>query len=263
MPSEDLMRAILAGPQAVEDEEEIGPAKPIGIPKTFRPFVKPLSGPMSADAAERRGAANTAREPYYDGSEFAPRTLSPEARARLQRAMAQAGLIGKNSTYRLGVWDETSVKAYKKVLSYANQGGLDADTALQELMMAPQFDAEGLESGLGGGAAPVEPGNVSRTTNPLSIEAQMQAVARERLGRKLNTKEVAKFAALYSGMEKGYNAKMNAAEDTVAAGGDVTIEEQAPLDVAADQFIDSNYANEAGGQDAYGYLGALKNLLGA
>lgn len=261
MASDDLLRLIAAGPSGGGEEPVQGRAKPIGVPETFMPYVQQPSGPISADAAERRGPA-VAREPYYDGAEYGPRSLSPETRARMQAAMAQAGLIGKRDTYRLGVWDETSVKAYKKVLAYANQGGLDADTALSELLQAPQYDAEGLEAG-GAGALQPDPGKVTATTSALSLEEQVQQTARQRLGRKLRANEVSKFVTLFQGMEGGFNDTAASMQETAAVTGqDASIEEIPTADVAAEQFVDADYAQEAAGQDAYGYLNALRGLIG-
>lgn len=257
MAGEDLLALIAAGPGGAV--ETAGPGKPIGIPETFVPYVKPYvpSGRVSPDQAERRAMGAVPRDPYYDGSEYAPRSLSPETRARLQQAMAQAGLIGDNDTYRLGVWDETSSKAYKKVLAYANQGGLDADTALQELL-AQQYDINGLPTGL-----EQDPGRVTATTSALTLEAQVQQAAQSRLGRRLKASEVSKFVSVFQGMEGSFNTSASAMQDEAASSGqDASIESIPSADVAADQFIDSNHAQEAAGQDAYGYLGALRDLLG-
>lgn len=251
--------AILSGPP-VGAVEQTGQAKAIGIPDTFVPYVKPFapSGRMSPDQAERRGIGAAPREPYFDGAEFGPRSLSPETRARLQSAMAQAGLIGENDTYRLGVWDETSTKAYKKVLAYANQGGIDADTALDELLQSQMYDMNGLAGGL-----EPDPGRVTSTTSSLTLEAQVQAAAQARLGRKLRAGEVSKFAAIYQGMEGGFNSKVSSMQDQAAATGqDASVEEIPSADVAADQYIDSNFAQEEAGQSTSGYLDALRGLLG-
>lgn len=255
--SDELLALINAGPSGGAAADTVGPAKPIGIPDTFQPYI-PERGPVSADQAERspgRGAA----QPYYDGAEFGPRTLSPEARARIQSAMAQAGLIGKNDTFRVGVWDETSAKAYKKVLAYANQGGIMAEDALQELLDAPQMDGDGSV----GGELQQEPGKVSSTTSAVSLEEQMQQAARSRLGRKLRSNEIAKFVSIYQGMETGFNSKANAMQDEAAVSGeDASIEEIPGIDAASSQFIDANYAQEEAEQSSYGYLEALKNLVG-
>lgn len=247
MASEDLLALIAAGPQGgAATGSGQGPSKPIGIPESFRP-TRPDGGPRFV------------REPYYDGAEYGPRTLSPEARARLQAAMAQAGLIGKNDTYRLGVWDETSAKAYKAVLAYANQGALNADEALQELIATPRMDAEGREVG----QLEVDPGKVTATTSPLALEEQIQQSARQRLGRRLKRSEVQKFVTLYQGMEGSFNATATSMQENAAVTGeDASIEAMPTADVAAEQFVDSNFAQEEAGQDAYGYLNALRGLLG-
>lgn len=254
MALEDLLAAIEAGPGGGEAVQQ-GPSRPIGIPESFRPSMYD----PSRRSASGGPAPRFVPDPYYDGAEYAPRNLSPESRARLQSAMAQAGLIGKNDTYRLGVWDETSVKAYKKVLAYANQGGLRWEQALEELRNTPQMNADGLEVGLD-----QDPGRVTAATSALTLEAQIQAAAQARLGRKLKSSEVAKFVNVFQGMEGSFNTTASVMQDEAAATGqDATVEDIPSPDVAADQFIDSNFAQEAAGQDAYGYLGALRNLIGA
>lgn len=181
---------------------------------------------------------------------------------KLQRRLIAIGILDPKKT-PIGDYDEDTFSAFSAI----NERTARFNAVGKKLTPSDvlgMIEKSALAAGFGQDAeeTAIEPGNVNRTTNPLTIEQQMQEVARVRLGRKLNTKEVQKFVSLYRGMEGGYNAKMNAAEDAVQAGGDATIEEQAPVGAAADQFIDANYTNEAGGQDAYGYLGALKNLLG-
>lgn len=247
MASLDELMAALDGSGATEQS---GPGKAIGIPETFVPYMY--------DNTRRSKAGGPAPRfvpaPYYDGAEFAPRTASPESRARLQAAMAQAGLIGENDTYRLGVWDETSIKAYKKVLAYANQGSIGAEQALEELLQGAQGMAGDLEA---------DPGRVTSTTSAMTLEAQVQAAAQARLGRKLRTGEVSKFVSVYQGMEGGFNSKVASMQDQAAASGqDVSIEEIPTADVAAEQYIDANFAQEEAGQSSYGYLEALRGLLG-
>lgn len=263
-----------AGVEVGEQEERVSGAnrergKFYGVGDDYaavRP-ARPHSRPANPRQAD--GIAERVTTPRYQTASDDDRrllmNLGPEAVRQVQMALSEVGLIKPNSAYRVGVVDNTTRNAFADLLGYANQEGLDWKTALVKYAgeggMEGDGDAVG-SGGVGGGGGAVEPGDVNRATNQLTIEQQMQQVARERLGRKLNAKEVSKFVSLYRGMERGYNAEMNAAEDIVEAGGDATIEEQAPVGAAADQFIDSNYANEAGGQDAYGYLGALKNLLG-
>lgn len=116
-----------------------------------------------------------------------------------------------------------------------------------------------------GGGAPVEtePGRITPATSSLTLEEQVQQAARAQLGRKLKSSEVSKFVSIYQGMEGTFQATASAMEDEAAASGQNASIQQIPsADVAASQYIESNFAQEAAGQDAYGYLGALRNLLG-
>lgn len=194
---------------------------------------------------------------YATGSEYRMRSLSPERIAALQSTLVSAGLIGKKQTFRIGVWDEVSASAYRKVLAYANQGGIDEDTALSEL----QYNGLGGLAGPGD-QTPIKQGRVQTVTPATTLEQQVQQTAQDRLGRKLRKDEVTKFVTLYGGIEKSYNANERAAADAADQGTDTTLTAPPSVDAAATQFMDSKYATEAAGQDTLGYLGALQQLVG-
>jgi hypothetical protein len=245
----------------------------IGVPDDYVAAGNVIPTTTFSDRTGRAGTAylpGVAAPTYVTGSEYRMRALSPERIAALQSQLARAGLIGPKQTFRVGVWDEVSAAAYRKVLAYANQGGIDEDSALNDL----QFDAasnrgvlmrgDGAVAGGSGSAAPKapEPGNVTRLTSGTSLEEQIQQAARNRLGRKLRKSEVSRFVSIYHGIEKEDSAALNAADDQVQAGADVTITEAPTPDTAASQFMDHNYAQEEAGNKAFGYLQAIQNLVG-
>jgi len=202
---------------------------------------------------------------YAEGTEFGPRMLSPERIAQLQQALIGAGLITKKQTFRVGVWDETSSKAYRNVLAYANQGGIDADTALSELTFNAASGKGGLIHGDGSGAdggSAGRQGRVQTLTPAVTLEEQVQQSARSRLGRKLRKSEVSRFVSVYNGIEKRSNAQELSAANTADAGGDTTLTAPPSTDVAASQFLDSNNAQEEAGVHTLGFLDVIKQMVG-
>ena len=238
----------------------LGPTTPqyLGVPEGYRsPRVRPPGATryenpdlLLGDAAGYRGST----APLYTESDiFAPTGLSAERVAQLQRMMDAAGVF-RGATYRLGVWDATSQRAYQTVLEYANVAGIDVNEALDELVASPQKTAT---------PETPDPGSIDKVSAPMTLEAQVQQAAQQRLGRKLRKSEVSKFVALYQGLERKDNAAFRSAQDTAKTGKDVELVQQAPgADVAAEDFVGEQFGQEAAAQDAYGYFDALKNLLG-
>lgn len=65
---------------------------------------------------------------YREGDEFNPGGWTQERRARMQRMLADSGLL--RTAYRSGFWGPESVSAYRALLSLANtQGMKDTETA--------------------------------------------------------------------------------------------------------------------------------------
>ena len=227
------------------------PVQYLGVPEGYQ-----APNPYGGFSGFGYVPAKTQAPKYQDADVLAPGALSPERIAQLQEQLAKAGLYGgKKAVYRLGLWDDATQSAWAKVLSYANQSGLGQDDALSSLVAHPLPKDPATDGS--------DPGKVSKLTDAPTLEAQVQQAAQRRLGRKLRSSEVAKFVSLYQGLERKDNATYGAAQDAAAEGKDTTITPQAPgADVAAGDFIDSNNAQEAAGQDAYGYFDALKTLIG-
>lgn len=201
---------------------------------------------------------------YVTGSEYRMRSLSPERIAQLQQTLATAGLIGKKQVFRVGVWDETSAAAYRKVLAYANQGGIDEDTALAEIQYHADTGQGALMFGDGRSADGTTgtQGRVQHLTPAVTLEEQVQQSAQNRLGRKLRKNEVDKFVSIYSGIEKHTNAQEITAADDAAQGIDSTVTDPPSIDVAASQYLDHGFAQEEAGQHAYGFLDIIKRMVG-
>lgn len=185
--------------------------KPIGVPEGYvvdRPeFVPLLPGQMGPPTL-----ASAATPPrYFDGDEWGPASLSAEDRARLQRAMVDAGVITKGTKFRLGIWDDASRGAYADLLAFANGAGLDARSALAEYArMAELYDDEERA-----GRAPL----VVRQSNPDDLRATFETVARRRMGRKLRPDEAERFVKAYQAEEATVQTQAYGAAET---GGVVT-----------------------------------------
>lgn len=187
--------------------------------------------------------------------------MGPEALADLQEAMGTLGLIKPTATYRRGVVDTTTRKAFQQILGYANQNGFD-DWRQAIASYAQSSGVRGDGTVVGPAAAPVEQGDVTQLTDAVTLEQQVQQSAQQRLGRKLRSKEVERFVSIYNGIERKEAQGRFGAQDAAEQGQDMTITGAPSVGAATEQFIDSDFAQEEAGQAAYGYLDALKGLVG-
>ncbi len=193
--------------------------------------------------------------------------LPPETLADLQDALREVGLIGKTG-YRKGVVDEPTRKGFEELLGFANQTGATWQEALAQYAAAPQVSDDDREVF----QQPADPGFVNRLTPRLTLEAQVQQAAERRLKRRLRGKELQRFIDVYQDMETGanrasYEAQLAAAptpqeDGSELEGTDSTIFDVPSADVAADQFIDNRFGQEAAGQSTYDYFLALQQLIG-
>lgn len=178
--------------------------------------------------------------------------------AALQRRLVSAGILDSKKV-RFGDYDDDTYSAFVAInertarFNAVGKKFTPNDVLGMIERNAPPIEAERAE---------IRQGRVSRRSNPLELEGQVQQTAQQRLGRKLRKNEVQKFLTLYQGLEGQENARAMQAADQVEAGVDVTMTDAPSPGAAADQFLESRFAQEAAGQDAYGYLGALRSLIG-
>jgi hypothetical protein len=175
----------------------------IGMPKGYVPVRPGVGGPVSIRQAERGVQYGPVITPprYRMGDEMEPRSYSAEMIARLQQQLAAAGLIGPETRFRVGVWDSTSVNAYKNLLGYANQGGISREDALQALLTAPQ--ARGAEGILGGTAPRFEQRlNAYEFTDPARVRQTAEAAFQAALGRKPKKDELDTFVQTWQSQEQ-------------------------------------------------------------
>lgn len=225
---EDLLAQQPTATEAQEDDLGY-----IGMPKGYVPTSAGYGGPVSPGQAERLASGGRFREPqitpprYKVGAEMEPRSYSPEMIARLQQQLAAAGLIGPSTRYRLGVWDSTSISAYKQLLAFANQGGTSREDALQTLLTAPQLRGDG--QGVGGsGGAEVQQGrlNTYEASDPAGVRQTAEQAFKQALGRKPKKDELDKFVSQFLGQERSsqevvFNAakRLDERNAAAAAGG--------------------------------------------
>lgn len=100
---------------------------PEGTPTT--PMGPNVAGPAMPGSLSPR---------YKMGDELAPARWTPERRARLQRDLAEAGLL---DAYLPGVWDEASIDAYQSVLGLANINSTTADRVIEQYRSNPELRA--------------------------------------------------------------------------------------------------------------------------
>jgi hypothetical protein len=189
----------------------------IGMPRGYVAVTAGVGGPVSVRQAERGVQYGSQITPplYQVGAEMEPRSYSAEMIARLQQQLALAGLIGPETRYRVGVWDSTSINAYKNLLGHANQGGISREDALQALLTVPQ--AKGLEGLVGGGGRSYEAKiNAYEFTDPARVRQTAEAAFRESLGRKPKKDELDAFVKSWHAQERQVQKSVFDIEERVA-----------------------------------------------
>ena len=105
--------------------------EPLGVEAGYTTSVRSMWTP-SPGRSGRTGPASyvTSQGPrYFKDDEFGLSNALPPQIVRIQREMWDAGLYD-GPIDQVGTWSGNTIKAYKKLLEYANQAGLTADQAL-------------------------------------------------------------------------------------------------------------------------------------
>lgn len=186
-------------PTAAPDDENplLGVQPGYSIPGQRRGRV---TGPEGAIADYFNGT----RYPRYRQADLdAPKTQQWDGDriAQMQQELIAAGLLSKKG-YKLGKYDEPTRAAYKNLLEYANQSGIDAASALREYASTPTVGGDG-----GSERQPF----VAEPLNPLDIKDVIAKTAPDVLGRNLSEDEqnavVAAYNSILVGAQKtAYNA---------------------------------------------------------
>jgi hypothetical protein len=157
------------------------PSDIIGDPTTFLngfPVPGQITGGLSPASAYGTPGS------YYVSSDiYLPLTLSPDQIFQLQKALAQSGWFRSSSidTAREiphpGQWDTDSQMAFRDLLEYANQAGLDWHDALGKSLDAQQAGS-GFGGGSGGGSGS---GGSGAATAPLTISLPNERDVRQQV----------------------------------------------------------------------------------
>lgn len=181
----ELIDALRNGTYDKPEDEE----RPLGVPADY--FIKE---PNSFGTPEK------IRPAFMEGDDYKPARLSPEMIARIQRQLAGAGVL--TSKFRIGVWDDPSRRAYRKVLVFANQNGINDDSAaLERLAMAEEFDPTPAQ----GDEPPLPP-------NPLDLQAVARRAGTEHLGGPLTAEQSSQLQSGLSAQMMSDNAPGSAGQ---------------------------------------------------
>lgn len=190
--------------------------QPIGVPEDYTIGVPQDMTGMSATAGEGWAAGGKGhgmmvdRPPrYFDGAEWTPAGLSPQAIRELQMQMAMTGLL--TSDFSPGVWDESSMNAYKSLLSFANARGVTWEAALElytqsvsETGGRVQWDpatGQFVPAGGGGPGSGGPPPLITRTTDPLVLKQVFRSAAIEQLGTGWDQQRIDQAVQAYNQLE--------------------------------------------------------------
>lgn len=177
--------------------------------------------------------------------------------AALQQRLHQAGYLNKINTP--GIPDDDTAKAYGSLLQQVSASNMAGDPVTVNEYLQKSAEAAAA-AGLVNGKAP-RVGSVFHTTNPLDINQTAQQVAQQELGRKLNPKQLAQFVAVYHGIEAHKNAQVAGSDATTSAGGDVSIQDAPSVGAAADNFVQSHFAGEAGAASVANTFSTFRKLI--
>lgn len=240
----ESVEEILAGLDDAPEEDEDDPTKFIGVPKGYtRPGAQMRRVAGIANVAMPANVAPL----YAEGAQYDPGSLSATTIAKMQKALLEAGLYSSSAKFRLGVWDEETVKAYKKVLAFANQQGATWQSALQQLRSAPRLDDEGNAVGSDGGGGGAEL-PVFRVSNPDDLREDLRLLGRTKRGRYVDEGFVERVVANYMAEEERAQRAM-----ADAAPGS-TVQEPRDWESFMEQSLRENYGGEIAAQEE-GQLG--------
>lgn len=187
--SKSIEELISGGPSGGRDSDE---NKYIGVPDDYRtPGMTLEEAQRRRDRGEEFETAITRRPSFKEGDDYKPASQPPEVIATIQQRFVDAGLI--TGSYRIGMWDDATRKAYRQVLGYANARGLSDDAeALNQLASMPKVEKD---------RAPRAPLQV-QVSNPADIRAALKETFRSKLGHgDIDDAKVDAMIAAYQGRE--------------------------------------------------------------
>ncbi len=242
--------------------------EPLGVPADWQVPARetgPL-GPMGPQSTNTptpyQTPPQTAFTLYTETDTLTPASSSVEDIAALQVAMSRAGLL--TGTFRAGIWDKKSRTAYRELLGYANQQGMEWNDALNHYA----------STGVANDPNAFSPGKfVAR--DPAHYRNSVRTMFREAFGRDPDDDELERYASEKERMEQGaFREAKQTWRDVTDAGGDMGAKEftairNAALDDRAARFTErfeqryrpeSEFINEQTANAEQG--GLLAGILG-
>lgn len=237
----------------------------IGVPSDYKAKVKPKStyfydpSSMGEDAAPipytpLTGTVEVAPR-YKAGAEGEPASWPDERIVELQAQMVDAGLLKANS-YQRGVWDQASERAYERLLTTANQAGLDKDQALSNYRQVvakygrPE-DADG----------PKKQPFVIQRRDPESLKALLGAVSGRIMGAALSDAEMDTFISTYNSLSDEAQRANYIAEGSGLPGGPGGINQEIDPEAQAAKFLRESRPEDVVRHDVIERFDQFQSLL--
>lgn len=229
----------------------VGGREPVYRRKQIDGVYEPVSAGRSTGGDDKTKSLDDANDDFY--------RLSSEELAAFQDRIVGAGIVDREQIVA-GDYDDMTLKVWSNInsraASFYKVGQKRTPAEVLDMIEAANRNAGFSLDGQ------VQQGAVTEVTPGATLEQQVQQAAQQRLNRKLKPSEVQKFIAVFQGMERGANSETVGARRAADGGADVEVTGGPSMDASALGFIDDNFATEAAGQDTYGYLQALKQLVG-
>lgn len=166
----------------------------------------------------------TAPPRYREGYQFTPAGWPPEMVARLQLMLDGAGLYDPDDQPRKGFFNpEVDVKAFKRLLTYANASGQDFETALVQIGSQPRRLDSAARS-----RARVD------ITSSEDLKELANRVSKKSIGKALDPTQLDTFIKAYQGLESGGAAGIPSPEAFMSS----KVEQANPKETYARKLVD-------------------------
>jgi hypothetical protein len=225
-------------------------------------FGRGKADPDGLRTVDRRTRSTTVNTKPVESADADFYALSiPDLRAFQQR-LIDSGVAGPDDLV-LGDHDDKTLSAFR-ALYERSAAYLAANKKMTPNDILEQIGAANRAAGrVGGGPADIRQGNQTVLSAGADLEAVVQDAARTRLGRKLRKNEAQRFIGIYQDIQRRTGAQAGAASDAAATGQDVTTVGAPNAGVSATNFVDTQFATEAGAHDVANAFDTFKALIGA
>jgi len=213
-----------------------------------------------------RGSGTTGVLPRYRIGDERTRIngLTTENLARLQQGLAKAGLIGPDTDIHVGLADEKTIDAYRKLLGYANQWGVTEDVALDRLLQQPIAKGKDVGEGRlgGGGESRTQTSTSFSFTDPAAAQELVRRALRDEAGMEPSQEEYQRFVSALRGAEQAspsvttttYDEAGNATSTTTGGDTDPT--------ALASSFVMQERGDDINAYRTLGYYQAALQAIG-